>query len=118
MINGDYNMFINDLYNGQEMNFLYKERKYFIEGSYTDSTYCIELYRFVPLLKNPLWIHSSKNDMSECAKEFMKSKIFDGKTFAEIESEVEWLDFDPDDIAGETKEYWAKHPNETPDGIV
>ena len=36
----------------------------------------------------------------------------------EIESEVEWLDFTPDNIEQETKEYWEKHPNEVPDGIV
>ena len=36
MINGDYNMFINDLHYGAEMNFSYKDRKYFIESFYKE----------------------------------------------------------------------------------
>ena len=118
MINGDYDMFINDLHYGYGMNFSYKNRKYYIEGFYKENKYRLELERFVPFLKDFLWEYKSEDSLSECAKEFMKSKIFDGKTFAEIESEVEWLDFTPDDIDGETKEYWEKHPNEVPDGIV
>ena len=118
MINGDYNMFVNDLHYGYGMNFSYKDRKYYIEGYYKENIYHLELERFVPFLKDFLWEYKSKNNMSECAKAFMKAPIFDGKTFPEIESEVEWLDFDPEDIDKETKEYWKKHPNETPDGIV
>ena len=117
MINGDYNLFINDLHYGTEMNFSYKDRKYFIEGFYKEGLYKLELERFVPILKGLLWEYESNKSMSECAKEFMNAKIFDGKTFPEIESEVEWLDFTPD-IDQETKEYWKKHPDEKPDGIV
>ena len=117
MINGDYKMFVDDLHYGQEMNFSYKNRKYFIQGWYEKPVYHMELIRFVPLLEKKLWEYNSKVSMSECAKEFMKSKIFDEKTFAEIESEVEWLDFEPDNIDTETKEYWKKHPNEIPDGV-
>ena len=32
MINGDYNMFVNDLYYGEEYNFSYKDREYFIHS--------------------------------------------------------------------------------------
>lgn len=118
MINGNYKMFVDDLYQGQELNFLYNDRKYFIQGFYENGTYSLTLTRFVPLLEQYLWHNSSNDTMYENAKEFMKSKVFDGKTFAEIESEVEWLDFTPLDIEKETKEYWEKHPNEIPDGIV
>ena len=31
MINGDYKMFVEDIYQGQEVNFSYKDRKYFIQ---------------------------------------------------------------------------------------
>ena len=118
MINGDYKMFVEDLYEGKEMNFSYKDRIYFLQGWYDSSVYHMELIRFVPLLQKNLWEHSSTVSMYENGKEFMKSKIFDGKTFAEIESEVEWLDFTPDNIERKTNEYWQKHTNETPDGVV
>lgn len=119
MINGDYNMFINDLYNGEEYNFSYKDRQYFVQSWYDSDkdTYWLGLSRLVPLLKPYLFEYSSNISMNECVKEFLKAKLFDGKTFAEIESEAEWLDSEPDDLEEATKEYWEKHPNEISDGI-
>ena len=119
MINGDYEMFVNDLHYGAEMDFSYKDRQYFIQGWYEDekNNHHMELVRYVPLLEPNLWEYDSNESMSECAKAFMKAKIFDGKTFSEIESEVEWLDGDTYDKEQATKEYWEKHPNEIPDGV-
>ena len=123
MINYDYKMFVDDIYQGQEVNFAYRDRKYFIQGWGTKLpetkkyNFHLEVARWVPTLQPNLWEYNSDISMSECAKAFMNAKIFDGKTFAEIEAETESIDF-PDNIEQETKEYWTKHPNEIPDGIV
>ena len=120
MINGDYKMFINDLYYGAEYNFSYKDREYFIQTWYDTNINkrWLGLSRLVPVLDPYLFEYYSDTSMSECVKEFMKAKVFDGKTFPEIESDVEWLDSEPNDIDKATKEYWKKHPNEIPDGII
>lgn len=120
MINGDYEMFVNDLHYGAEYNFSYKDREYFIQSWYENkkNRYWIGLSRLVPLLDPYLFEYYSDISMSECVKEFMKAKVFDGKTFAEIESEAEWRDSEPDDLEEATKQYWEKHPDEIPDGVV
>ena len=123
MINYDYSTFINFIYYGEEVNFSYKDRKYFIQGwskkikdKSKQSYYHLEVARWVPLLQPNLWEYNSFVSMEECAKAFMDAKIFDGKSFPEIEHETESIDF-PKDVEKETEEYWEKHPNEIPDGI-
>lgn len=121
MINYDYKMFVDDIYRGEEVNFSYKDRKYFVQGWYEEGAnkkgkYHLEVARWVPTLQPNLWEYNSEVSMSECGKAFMTAKIFDGKTFAEIESECESIDF-PDNTEKETKDYWEKHPNEIPDGV-
>ena len=114
MINGNYKTFVDNLYYGYEMNFSYKDKKFFIEGWRKKGIFKIMLIQFVPWLKDYLWTYESK-ETSECVKAFLSAKIFDGKTFPEIEKEVEWLDDEPDDIEQETKEYWEKHKDEIPE---
>ena len=123
MINYDYNTFINFIYYGEEVNFSYKDRKYFIQGWYKkvkdenkQSYYHIEVARLVPSFQSNLWEYNSVVSMEECAKAFLDAKIFDGRSFPEIEHETESIDF-PKDAEQETKEYWEKHPDEIPDGI-
>jgi hypothetical protein len=86
MINGDFNIFINDLYYGEEYNFSYKDREYFIQTWYDSdiAKYWIGLSRFVPLLDSYLFEHDSDISMAECVKAFLNAKLFDGKTFSEI----------------------------------
>jgi len=124
MINYDYNTFINFIYYGEEVNFSYKDRKYFIQGWHKEnkdknnqSYYHLEVARLVPTLQPNLWEYNSYTSMEECANAFLTAKIFDGKSFPEIENETKSIDF-PQDAEKETKEYWQKHKNEKPDGIV
>ena len=34
----------------------------------------------------------STNSVKECADKFLEAKIWDGKSFWEVESEMEWVD--------------------------
>lgn len=93
MINGDLHIFLDLMKRGQELTFTYKGQKFFLEGLYdpkTDlgTTY---LYRWIP---NPceVWHSQPTHNRFFDIEEFCNAKLFDGKSFWEIESEVEWVD--------------------------
>ena len=113
MINGNYKEFMNEVYYGSELNFSYKDKKYFYQGWKENGIHHREIYQFVPNLDGYFWTYDSKN-AKDCVRAFLSAKIFDGKTFPEIEKEVEWLEFGPLDVHQETKEYWEKHKDEIP----
>ena len=52
MINGNVNEFIDNLYYGQEMNFSYKDKQYFIERWTENGLFKLELCQTIPLTTN------------------------------------------------------------------
>ncbi len=91
MINGDVNEFIDGLYYGDERFFIYDGNKYFIQGYYETERFTLELY----IIENPEndfeW-HICSKDKHYLVEEFEKAKIFNGKSFWEVEKEIEWVD--------------------------
>ena len=91
MINGDINEFIDGLYYGDERFFIYDGNKYFIQGYYETERFTLELY----IIENPEndfeW-HICSKDKQYLVEEFEKAKIFNGKSFWEVEKEIEWVD--------------------------
>ena len=91
MINGDVNEFIGGLYYGDERFFLYDGNKYFLQGYYVEGKPMLELY----IIENPEmdfeWRVISENDEYP-VEEFENAKIFNGRSFWEIETEIEWTD--------------------------
>ena len=91
MINGDVNEFIDGLHYGDERFFLYDGNKYFLQGYCVDGKPMLELY----VIENPEvgfeWRVISDNGKYP-VEEFENAKIFNGKSFWEIEREIEWLD--------------------------
>ena len=114
MINGNVNEFIENLYYGSEMNFAYADKQYFIEGLTENNITSLELYQTVPVTTNEgycVWKDSSNNSQDR-VNNFIHAKIFNGKTFWEVEQEIDWLyDWPIDDIE-ETKMYYMKHPED------
>ena len=91
MLNGDVNEFIDGLYYGDERIFLYKGEKYFIQGLTIDGKNKLLLDRWNPPAEDYIWQAESKRG-SFCVEKFLQAPIFDGKTFWEVEQEIEWVD--------------------------
>lgn len=95
MIDGNITEFIDQLYYGQELVFLYKNKKYFIQGWWsedkTEATMVLtdeSADDFVGYL----W-ESHDVKMSVCAEAFLVAPIWDEKSFLQIEKDVTWSDW-------------------------
>ena len=91
MINGSAKEFIEGLHYGDERFFLWNGCKYFIQGFFESEKPMLELYVLEPSANDFEWRALSK-DNSYPVSEFENAKIFDGKTFWEIEKDIEWVD--------------------------
>lgn len=91
MIHDDVNEFIDGLHYGEERFFLYDGNKYFLQGRYVERKPMLELY----VIENPAvdfeW-HMTSDDGEYPVEAFENAKIFNGKSFWEIEKEIEWVD--------------------------
>lgn len=91
MINGNPATFIDTVYSGQEIFFLYSGKKYMYQG-YTVNGVCrMEIQQHIPWSSELVW-HTQSSSMQECLEEFEKAPIFNGKSFWDVESEIEWVD--------------------------
>ena len=91
MINGNAQEFIDGLYYGDERFFLYNGNKYFIQGYLENKTPMLELYVLEPSDSCFEWRAYSK-DKNYPVSEFVSAKIFNGKSFWEVEKDIEWVD--------------------------
>lgn len=91
MINGDPREFIDGLYYGDERFFYFDNKKYFIQGYYLNGKPLLELYVLEPINDNFTWKAISENN-SYPVTEFENAPIFNGKTFWQVEKDIEWLD--------------------------
>lgn len=91
MTNGNVNEFIDGLHYGDERFFLFEGNKYFLQGYYVDGKPMLEIY----VIENPAvdfkWCMVSDNGEYP-VEVFENAKIFNGKSFWEIEKEIEWVD--------------------------
>jgi len=91
MINGNPHDFIDTVYSGQDIIFVFHGIKYWFQG-YTDNGKShMEIFQYVPSSDGFLWIHDD-DSMLKCLEAFLDAPIFNGKTFWEAESEIEWVD--------------------------
>ena len=90
MINGDITEFIDKLYYGEELLFEYDGKEYFLQGwtNSLDATMVLDIHDGKPFA-DYLW-KCIRPSIRECAEEFLKSKIWGGKTFMEIQREIIW----------------------------
>lgn len=91
MINGDVKEFIDGLYYGDERFFIYEGNKYFVQGYCKAETFILELY-IIENPKNDFEWHVCSQDRHYLVNAFEKAKIFNGKSFWEVEKEIEWVD--------------------------
>ena len=95
MINGEMTEFVDKLFYGQEIVFMYKKTKYFIQGWWSDdksaATMVLEELSDRPF-SGYLWEYQA-DKMSKCAEAFLSAPIWNGKDFRQIENEVTWGDW-------------------------
>lgn len=91
MINGDYTEFINHIHYGDELWFVYKNEKYFLEGLRKDGILMLFLFKMGTEGTQNDWIGKGTKE-NYPVDEFLEAKIFDGKSFREIQNDVEWVD--------------------------
>ena len=95
MINGDANVFIDQL-SYEDHYVLFNGVKYFLNGcqvSKTDEGKIISVRLEVYDLTSQTTIYSvTKKNISECLVDFQDAKIWNGKSFWEVEQDIEWVD--------------------------
>lgn len=92
MKNGNLSDFVDGLYYGYEMLFEYNGTKYFIQGWTQDGKY----YMFLDIpdkkLADYVWKYEAST-MRECAEAFLNEKLWNGKTFYDVEKDTTWIDW-------------------------
>ena len=91
MIDGNPNEFIEGLHYGDERFFILDGVKYLVQGYSVNGKPTIILYALSPEDKCFDWEVSS-NDNNYPVEEFEKAKIFNGKSFWEVEKDIQWVD--------------------------
>ena len=91
MINGNTSDFVDKLYYGDELWFIYDDIKYLIQGHFEEGTY--NLYLFIPYTAGTgyTWVGKGTKD-SYPVEEFLNAPLFGGKSFWDVEADIEWVD--------------------------
>ena len=92
MVNGNIDEFVDKLWCGEELIYTYNGKKYFSQGYLLDNgQYRFELQLWEPEGKM-LW-HVEGLTHQKSFDAFMEQPFFDGKTFWQVEQEIEWVDY-------------------------
>ena len=89
MKNGNVQEFVDHIHYGDELWFLYNDTKYFLEGWIENDILELVLYEMKENGRDYKWKGDNNNYPVE---DFLSDKIFDGKTFWEIENDITWVD--------------------------
>ncbi len=91
MINGKANEFIDKIYTCQDIVFIYDKKKYWFQGYMTEEGVHMEVFQADPPEEDYIWEYNGKS-ISDGQLNFQEAKIFNGKTFWEVEEYIEWVD--------------------------
>lgn len=92
MINGNIDEFVDKLWSGEELIYIHNRKKYFSQGYLLEGgQYRFELQQWEPEGKI-LW-YVEGLDHQKSFDTFMEQPLFDGKTFWQVEQDIEWVDY-------------------------
>ena len=91
MINGNPAEFVDTVYSGQEIFFLFDGKKYMYQGFVEDGVCHMEIQQHIPWTTDNVW-EVKGTSMQICMEKFLEARIFNGRTFWEVEDKIEWLD--------------------------
>lgn len=91
MINGNPHDFLDTVYSGQDIVYIYNDIKYWFQGyRRDDGLYHMEVFQDEPPSENYI-LEIDEVSLEECYKKFIQSPIFGGKIFWEAEKDIEWV---------------------------
>lgn len=90
MLGGNVNEFVDNIYMGQELVFIYHGQKYFLQGYQSDGTPNLYLDRWDPPGDDYIWMDIGKENYP--VEDFLAAKLWDGRSFWEAQDEMEWVD--------------------------
>lgn len=91
MIYGKVKEFIEHIRHGDEHIFLYDGKKYFLQGYLSVGKCTLYLDRWQPPSGDYIWVGVGNENMYP-VNEFVEAKLWNGKSFFEIEQQIEWVD--------------------------
>lgn len=96
MISGNVNEFVEKISLGDELYFKLDGKCYFFEGWNTDDNKgWVALYEVEDKPAGKIiatLFENSSDSLKECSEKFLNAPLFNGKTFWECQSEIEWID--------------------------
>jgi len=87
--NGNVREFVDHIYYGDELWFLYEGKKYFLEGWMNDGRLDLCLYEMADNGEKYIWKGSATQYPVEA---FLEARIWNGKSFWDAEQDMEWVD--------------------------
>ena len=90
MINGDPKEFLERVCSGQDTPYKFNGKKYWLQGFVVKNGFRAEVFCCDPPHEY-LWEYTGKCPL-ECMEKFQTALIFDGKSFWDVEKDLEWLD--------------------------
>lgn len=92
MINGSVSEFVDHIHYGDELVFLFRNQKFFLQGFLEeDGRYALYLDRWDPPSNTYIW--TGRGDTHGYpVDDFLAAAIWDGKSFWDVEAEIEWVD--------------------------
>lgn len=97
MINGNLNDFMDTLFWGEELEVIFRDVGYFIQGYYknigTESQVAhLEMFALDGGEDSDVIVwQMDDRSMSACATAFLRAKVWDGMDFYQAEREIEWV---------------------------
>ena len=92
MIGGNPNDFLDRIYSCQDTIYIYKGIKFWFQGYMPDSnTVRMEVIQYQPADNKDIWSYDATT-IEQCKQAFIDAPIFDGKTFWDVEQDIEWVD--------------------------
>ncbi len=90
MIGSNFNQFVDDIYTGSDLVFLYRGRKFHLQGYQHNGKPCLFLDQLEPSGNDYIWTGSGEDDYP--VEDFLNAPVFEGKSFWEVQEEMEWVD--------------------------
>ncbi len=91
MIDGDIDQFIDAISYGDELTFLYNGQKFTLRGYNQNGRATLYLDRLDPPADDYILVLAGMGRQYP-VQDFLEARIWDGKTFMEVEEEVQYLD--------------------------
>lgn len=92
MIDGNVNEFVDHMRYGDELIFMFRGQKFFIQGYIENEKATLYLDRWEPPSADYILVEEGSDAKHYPVEEFLKAKVWDGMDFWQAEGEMTWVD--------------------------